>query len=165
VGLAVLLLSLVNLDVYRKGKRFKIKSRQWAQQEARTTIAKLRVQQEAYRAEHGVYLGTTTEGEDDLYPAPGSEPQRRRFQPRIDHRAAWAILAPAMPKTQMWCGYVIVAGPAGSLAPAGPRGKSLFANRAPSVPWYYIRAQCIQGEGKVLVYETTSASDQLISRE
>ena len=165
IGVAVLFSGLVALDVYRKARRFKGKSHQWAVTEARATIPKLRARQETYRAKHGTYLSTTSKGEDDFYPAPGPEPQRRPFQPSIDERPAWAKLSPAMPKKVMWCGYVIVAGPAGSLAKAGPRGKALFANRPPPDPWYYIRARCIQGAGKVLLFESTSTSKQIVLSE
>jgi hypothetical protein len=164
IGVAVLFSGLVALDVYRKARRFKGKSHQWAVAEARATIPQLRARQETYRAKHGVYLSTITRGEDDFYPARGSEPQRRRFQPLIDQRPAWALLTSAMPKTQLWCGYVIVAGPGGSLAKAGPRGKTLFGNRPPPNPWYYIRARCIQGEGKVLKFESTSTSKWVVFR-
>ncbi len=166
IGFATALMLYVSLwSVYRSAKRFKIESRKTAVTEARTTIAKLHKAQEAYRAKHGVYLATTLKGEGDFYPAPDPEPRRRRFLPRTDGRTAWAQLRSAMPKVRMYCGYVIVAGPAGSLAKAGPRGKALFDNRPPKAPWFYVRAECIQGEGKILHFESSSASKKILLRE
>jgi len=162
IGVAVALLGYVGFSVYRKAKRFEGVARRGAEREARVTIARLRAAQTTYRSEHGVYLATTSRGENDFYPAPAPEPKRRRFQPRIDRRPGWAVLAPAMPRERLYCGYVIVAGPAGSLARAGPHGRGLFANRPPSTPWYYIRARCIQGAGRVLVFESTSASERIV---
>jgi hypothetical protein len=165
IGIAATLLGSVCLLVYRNGKHYQAEARRWAEQEARASIAKLRTAEEAYRAEHGAYLATTTRGEDDFYPAPGPEPRRRLFQPRKDRRPPWALLSPAMPHKRLLCGYVVVAGPAGSLAEAGPRGRALFDHRPPSGPWYYIRARCIQGAGKVLTFESTSASTRILFRE
>jgi len=165
VVIAAAMLGTISFSIYRSGQRFKMDSRRWATQEARTTIVRLHAAEEAYRSRHGVYLATTTRGEDDLYPAPGPEPRRRPFQPLVDELPAWSILMPAMPLKRHYCGYVIVTGPAGSLANAGPRGKKLFAKGAPSKPWYYIRARCIQRRDKILIFESTSESDRIFFQE
>jgi hypothetical protein len=161
VFIAAAMLGTISFSICRSGQRFKGDSRRWAEQEARTTIAKLHLAEEAYRSRHGVYLATTTRGEGDLYPAPGPEPRRRFFQPMLDDHVGWSVLTPAMPEKRLFCGYVVVAGPAGSLANAGPRGKKLFDNRPPPKPWYYIRAQCIQRRDKILIFESTSKSDRI----
>ncbi len=165
VGIAAAMLGTISFSIHRSGQRFKKESRQWAEQEARATIAKLHLAEAADRSQHGVYLATTSRGEDDLYPARGPEPRRRRFQPLVDELPAWTVLMPAMPLKRLFCGYVIVTGPAGSLANAGPRGKVLFANGPPSKPWYYIRARCIQNRDKILIFESTSESDRIFFQE
>lgn len=162
IGIAAAMLGTISFSIHRSGQRFKRESLRWAEQEARATIAKLHVAEAAYRGKHGVYLATTSRGEDDLYPAPGPEPRRRLFQPLVDGRQAWTLLMSAMPRKRLFCGYVIVAGPAGNLANAGPRGKALFANRPPSQPWYYIRARCIHRRDKILNFESTSESDRIV---
>lgn len=160
-GIALALIGYVSYRVYEASQRFKKASGPTTKREAHTTLGKLRAAEAAYRADHGVYLATTSHGEKDFYPAPGPEPQRRKFQPHKDGRPGWTRLAAAMPRGLMYCGYVVVAGPAGSLAKAGPRGRALLGNRPPATPWYYILTECIQGEGKVLRFATTSTSDKI----
>jgi len=161
IVIAAAMLGAISLSIYRSGQLFKGDAHRWAEKEARTTIAKLRLAEEAYRSKHGVYLATTSRDENDLYPARGPEPHRRFFQPMLDDRVGWTVLTGAMPEKRLFCGYVIVTGPAGSLAKAGPRGKALFGNRPPSKPWYYIRARCIQRRDKILIFESTSESDRI----
>ncbi len=108
-------------------------------------IAAIKSSEEGYKAESSQYLSTTTTGETDFYPvlgSGGSEPTPKTWNPSGDGRALWVTLGVSAPKSALYCGYVVVAGDAGSLAGAGARGRTLFQNVAPQRPWYYIRAEC-----------------------
>lgn len=123
-------------------------------------IAAIKSSEEAYKAESSQYLSTTTTGEADFYPVLGSggdEPTPKSWNPTGDGKALWLALAVSVPKSALYCGYVVVAGDANSFAGAGARGRTLFQNVAPQRPWYYIRAACdFDGDSSVnSSFETT----------
>jgi len=113
--------------------------------EVMALIAEIKTKEEAYRAENGAYLSTTNVGEDDFFPAliPGSEPKPKLLG---TPPAGWTAVGIAPQRSQLYCGYVVVAGPANSFtgptASAGTEGQALFGGTAPTVPWFYIRATC-----------------------
>ena len=124
-------------------------------------IAAIKSAQEAYKAERSHYVSTGT-SEQDYYPQLGSnEPTLKVWNPASDGRAAWRDLSVSVPKDKLYCGYVVISGVAGSLQGAGPRGQTLFDNKAPNRPWYYIRAECdFDGKGKPnATFETTFDSE------
>lgn len=147
------ILSAVGVVAYQ---RYVNRSRQ---SEVFAMIASIRSAQEAYRAEASRYLSTGS-SETDYYPVLGSsgrEPVRKQWNPTDHGKAAWESLAVSAPSKGLYCGYVVVAGSAGSLAGAGARGITLFNNTVPSRPWYYIRAECdFDGSSSVnTTFETT----------
>ena len=114
--------------------------------EVMAMIAEIKTKEEAYRAENGAYLATTATNENDFFPAlvAGSEPKPKAI---AGAPASWAALGLAPQRSQLYCGYVVLAGPAGSFtgpsgSVAGSEGQALFLGTAPTVPWYYIRATC-----------------------
>ena len=118
-------------------------------------IAAMKQAEEAYKAETGQYVSTGS-SENDFYPrlATSGEPKKKLFQPST---AGWRALNVSPPAKYLYCGYVAIAGPAGSLANAGPAGKALFGNQVPQTAWYYIRATCdLDGNPAVnSIFETT----------
>ncbi len=120
-------------------------------------IASIKSSQEAYKAETSQYVSTGS-GETDYYPALGSgEPTLKAWDPDKDSKPGWLALGLSPPKSALYCGYVVVAGEANSLAGAGSRGITLFNNKAPTRPWYYIRVECdFDGDSSVnSSFETT----------
>lgn len=127
-------------------------------------IAALKSAEESYKAEFSAYYGTTSVGETDFYPvlrSSGTEPTPKRFDPTAAGRTLWANLRVSPPSTQLYCGYVVVAGSANSFGLAGARGRTLFNNTPPQRPWYYVRAIC-DFDGKTTKdseFETTFDSE------
>ncbi len=129
--------------------------------EAFQMIAAIREAEEAHRKEASSYL-SSSEDENDFYPPPVNEPTAQGFTPKRDKQQLWTRLEVKPPSEKLYCGYVVISGPAGSLMAAGPRGRALLGNPAPSKPWYYIRAHCSFGGGRRLLFETTSLSGKIV---
>jgi type IV pilus assembly protein PilA len=115
-------------------------------------FAELRVRQEEYHAEEGLYLSTGA-GEGDMFPpgapvAPGD--------PAIDispllsavdgtgSTAAdkWSLLRMRPRKTALRCAYVSIAGPGGGGAIGGRASGDFNMTAVPESNWYYLLAQC-----------------------
>ena len=114
-------------------------------------FGEFRAKEEAYRAETSRYVTTTAVGETDYYPAllaTGLEPKAKFWgPPNATPPASWTTLGINPGKTQLYCGYVAVSGPAGSWgAFAGPMGEKFRNSGAigppPATPWWYVNASC-----------------------
>jgi prepilin-type N-terminal cleavage/methylation domain-containing protein len=124
--------------------------------EVNAMIGEFRVKEEAYKAEAGVYLATTTVGETDYWPVlqASGEPKLKFYTPAP---ASWTTLGLQPPRQQMYCGYVVVAGPGGAWpATAGTLGKALWNNAAPALPFFYVNASC-DNDGNPAVNSTFTA--------
>lgn len=124
--------------------------------EVYSMIAAIKQAEESYKAETSAYL-TVSASEDDFYPtlrSAGAEPARKPFDPQS--KPLWKALGITSYSKHLYCGYAVVAGPAGSL-PGGSRGATLFGGVAPQVVWFYIRAACDldSNAAKDSYYETT----------
>ncbi len=129
--------------------------------EVNAMIGEFRMKEEAYKAEAGQYLATTTTGETDFYPAllASGEPKLKFWQP-LPAGSNWSALGISATRQQLYCGYVVVAGPGGSWPSiAGTRGEALWNNTAPTTPFWYINASC-DNDGNSAVNSTfTSGSN------
>lgn len=121
--------------------------------EAMAMLGEFRAKEEAFRAENSAYLSTTASGEDDFYPALGSCPGSQtepcpKALPDITTWAGdatlklWLELGIRPNRSQLYCGYVAVAGAPNQWGLAGTDGKALLGATAPTVAWYYLRASC-----------------------
>ncbi len=122
-------------------------------------IAAIKQAEESYKAETGSYLSTGAT-ENDFYPVLGSkgtEPTLKPFDVNNAPDSRWKDLNVSAPSKNLYCGYVVIAGPAGAWGSAGARGQTLFGGKLPTTPWYYIRATCdLDGKsGTNSFYETT----------
>jgi type IV pilus assembly protein PilE len=141
--------------------------------EVMAMIGEFKAKQEAYRAEFNTYCGSnatdlangsdclTATNETTLYPAllASGEPTPKSVATLAARPGGWQRLGINPQRNQLYCGYVAVAGPAGT-APTGADGQALystFPGNAPTTPWFYIRAQCDNdGNAAVNVTYTTA---------
>jgi hypothetical protein len=101
--------------------------------EVPTMFAQLRMLEEQYKTENGVYLATG--GEADVWPA-----QPSPTEVMIDASApdSWRKLG-VTSEMPIHCGYVVVAPP----QDFGETGQTLFASmQPPNHAWYYAIAKC-----------------------
>ncbi len=104
--------------------------------EANAMFAALRVAQEQYHLENGVYLSTSA-GEAATWPAtPG-----RTAQTILPLPATWTALKVKLPEENVYCGYVTIAGPGGDGTNIGALATS-FGMTTPATDWYYMIAHC-----------------------
>jgi prepilin-type N-terminal cleavage/methylation domain-containing protein len=126
--------------------------------EVMAMLGELRVKEEAYRAENNSYLSTTTVGETDYYPvllATGLEPKAKTIAPLP---ASWTALGVNPTRSQLYCGYVVVAGAPNTWGLAGAEGKKLLdpsgaGATVPTALWWYARATC-DNDGNATVNAT-----------
>lgn len=147
------ILATVGIFAY---KRYAAKARK---SEVFSMIASIKSAEESYKAESSQYLSTGTQ-EKDYYPvlgSNGSEPNPKPWDPKAAGKTGWQALGISPYASALYCGYVVIAGSANSLTGAGARGVTLFQNKAPNRPWYYIRAECdFDGNSSVnSTFETT----------
>ncbi len=103
--------------------------------EVNSFFAELRVREEQYFGEYGVYLSTGT-SESDTYPAtPSSSAQTLTGIP-----ATWTTLKVNLPESSARCGYVVMAGT--PTTAAGPLATGQFGYVVPSHNWFYVLAHC-----------------------
>jgi prepilin-type N-terminal cleavage/methylation domain-containing protein len=126
--------------------------------EAMAMLGEFRAKEEAYRAENNTYLSTDV-NEATYYPVLGNcasgstEPCPKTIPtasswsstPPLDK---WLALGITPNHTQLYCGYVAIAGTAGAWGNAGTDGKNMFSNVAPTVNWYYLHASCDNNSSK-----------------
>jgi prepilin-type N-terminal cleavage/methylation domain-containing protein len=121
-------------------------------------MGELRSKEEAYRAENSTYIGDTVD-ENNLFPAllAAGEPAAKVWTTSTP--AYWTTLGINPSKAQLYCGYVVIAGPAGGWNNAGTNGKNIFNNVAPTIPWWYVNAACDNdGQGAPNATFTTSSA-------
>lgn len=106
--------------------------------EAAAMLAEIRMKEEAYRAENSRYLATGAD-ESAIYPAllTSGEPSAKP----VTRPATWVTLGINPGRGQLYCGYVALAGAAGT-PPDAAAGLALFGNAAPTQPWWYALAVC-----------------------
>jgi prepilin-type N-terminal cleavage/methylation domain-containing protein len=135
--------------------------------EVMAMFAEFRAKEEAWKAENTTYLSSTSVGENDFYPAllPSGEPRAKTVAPLP---ALWTRLGINPARTQLYCGYVAVAGPANSFTSgaisAGAVGQRLFGGTPPTRPWYYLRATC-DNDGNATtnaLFSTTMANQTVV---
>ena len=106
---------------------------QKSETEVQAMFTALKLAEEQYKLENGVYLSTSA-AETDTWPAtPGPTPQDLTPLP-----ATWVSLKPNLPQPQSRCGYVVIAGPGGAVGAKA----TAFGFTAPSTSWYYVLAHC-----------------------
>ncbi|MDA3864925.1 MAG: prepilin-type N-terminal cleavage/methylation domain-containing protein [Deltaproteobacteria bacterium] len=103
-------------------------------------FAEIKKSQYAYKAEYGQFLSTGS-SESDLYPVllGSGEPKKKDWNPSTSSN--WYKLGVSPQTNQVYCGYVTMAGSAGT-APSGTWGSELFSAGTPQKPWFYLVAQC-----------------------
>jgi prepilin-type N-terminal cleavage/methylation domain-containing protein len=143
--------------------------------EAMSLIVEFKAKEEAYRAEFNTYLSTDS-AEGNVYPTIGGcpagqvEPCPKLLPARNTWTVApllnWATLGLNPARSQLYCGYVAIAGAAGAWGIAGSDGKNAFGNgTAPTAPWFYVRAVCDNSptDARNATYVGTSANSTLVT--
>jgi type IV pilus assembly protein PilE len=112
--------------------------------EVYSLFGEIRTKEEAYRSEFSSYLGTDV-AETNFYPVPNNTPQT--WSPPAG--GPWTQLGVNPGRSQVYCGYVVIAGTPGVTGNAGARGLAWFNNggNAPSTQWWYANASC-DNDGK-----------------
>jgi type II secretory pathway pseudopilin PulG len=124
-----------------------------AKSEVYAMLGEIRTKEEAYLAEFSAYVTAThTSGgstETDVHPAllGPAEFKTKAWGTPGDVRWGSAGLGINPPRSQLYCGYVVISGAAGSAAPgSGTAGASILANVTTGgtipVPWFYARGCC-----------------------
>jgi type IV pilus assembly protein PilE len=95
--------------------------------------------EESYFAENGAYLSTGT-GDTDYFPTPlkggGSYTTLGTSMP-----TTWQTLRIQTGQNGLYCGYVAIAGAAGTAPGSSSAGNGLWST-TPTRPWFYVRAEC-----------------------
>lgn len=106
--------------------------------EVHAMFAELRLHQEQYQAENGVYLSTGA-NEADYHPAAPSGPDAPN--PVNPMPLDWTKLRMQPDKENLYCSYVSIAGPAAG-GTIGPVANSFGMLAPPLTNWYYLIAEC-----------------------
>ena len=105
--------------------------------EVNAVFAELRQRQEEYHLANGVYFSTGT-AETDTFPAtPGRTAQLVTAPP-----ASWTTLKVRLSNEKLYCGYVVIAGAAGTATGLGTKAGEFGLVNAPATDWYYLLAHC-----------------------
>lgn len=105
--------------------------------EVANVMAEIALKQEAFYVENGSYFSTGAD-DDDIHPASPSVSEPTT----IAANAAWGTLGINLGKTELWCGYVTIAGDANDGTNIGARASGDFGFTAPTQDWFYVIAQC-----------------------
>ena len=105
--------------------------------EANAVFAELRQRQEEYHLANGRYYSTGVDESDTFPAAPDRAPQSASGMP-----ASWVTLKLRLPKSDLYCGYVAIAGTANSAVGLGAKAVEFGLTAAPSTDWYYLLAHC-----------------------
>ncbi len=136
VVVIVTILSTLAVSAYHK---FMIRARST---EVFAMFAEIRAKEESYRAEFTSYLSVST-SDTDFYPVLGSagnEPTTKTWAPTNTN---WTNLGVSPPRTQLYCGYAVVAGAANSWGSATNTVTQTFlSGTAPTVNWWAAVAMC-----------------------
>jgi prepilin-type N-terminal cleavage/methylation domain-containing protein len=111
-------------------------------------LGEIRAKEEAYKAEYSKYLATST-SETDFYPVllgAGQEPKAKTWKASAPttwtNTSGLPTLGLNPTRTQLYCGYAVLADDTGQSPPAAARGNAAFNNTAPLVPYWYAIATC-----------------------
>jgi prepilin-type N-terminal cleavage/methylation domain-containing protein len=128
-----------------------------AEGEVAAMFAELRVRQEQYHLENGVYLSTSA-AETTTWPtAPNRKGQTIQPLP-----ATWQALKLLPPDQTAYCTYVAIAGVPGG---AGGTIATSFGFAAPNANWFYLVARCnMDGNSATDGYFFTSSVDATIRK-
>jgi prepilin-type N-terminal cleavage/methylation domain-containing protein len=142
--------------------------------EVMSMIGEFRAKEEAYRAEFNGYCNTqtnctTTALETVFYPALGTcaagsvEPCPKVL---TTPPAAWTTMGINPQRKQLYCGYVVVAGAAGTAVSVAGDGQNLLGMATLTVPWYYIHASCDNKSTNPLntTYTTAMSSTAVVTK-
>jgi type II secretory pathway pseudopilin PulG len=137
---------------------FRESSKSKAESEVAAMFAELRVRQEQYHLENGVYWQTGT-SDTALHPATPLK-TGQTIQPLP---TTWQTLKVLPPDQTVYCSYVTRAGVAGGSA--GTVATGTFGFTVPSSNWYYVLARCdMDGNSSVDGYFFTSNVDSTIRK-
>lgn len=108
--------------------------------EVHVLFTELKLRQEAFAVEHDSrYLSTGT-ADDDYWPgAPSGSKVPTTLAPMP---TAWSQLKMAPDRTEVYCGYVTIAGLGGDPANIGATATAFGMTAAPARNWYYVIAEC-----------------------
>jgi prepilin-type N-terminal cleavage/methylation domain-containing protein len=145
--------------------------------EAYAMLGEIRSREEAYRAEFSVYSGTTPSASESAlfplvdsgicYPTGSREPCQKAASPAANAVLpdGWKGLGINPGRFTLACGYVAIAGDAGT-AVTGVEGQRLLGSSNISTPWWYAIAVC-DNDGNsatnatfVTAYNTTVVTSQ-----
>ncbi len=128
--------------------------------EANAMFAALRIAQEQYRLENGTYLSTGADEGDTFPAAPVATAQSL-----LPLATTWTTLRVRVPETRAYCGYVTIAGLAGT-APTGAKALEFGLTAAPATDWYYILAHCnLDGSSTRDSYYFTASFDTKVQKQ
>jgi prepilin-type N-terminal cleavage/methylation domain-containing protein len=128
-----------------------------AESEVASMFAELRVRQEQYHLENGVYLSTGA-SETATWPATPN----RKGQTIQPLPATWLSLKVLPPDSTVYCTYVVRAGVAGGAA--GTIATS-FGFTVPNANWFYIVARCnMDGNSATDGYFFTSSVETTLQK-
>jgi prepilin-type N-terminal cleavage/methylation domain-containing protein len=112
-------------------------SRKSRASEVQAVFAELHQRQSEYHFANGTYFSTGT-GETDIFPAaPVAASQSIAVLP-----ASWETLKVRPTYQKLYCGYVAIAGAAGSATGLGTKAGQFGLINAPNTDWYYLLARC-----------------------
>ena len=112
-------------------------------------FAEIKQAEEAYKGEYGMYVSTGA-NENDLYPAllGSGEPAAKPWNP--PQNSPWATLGVSPTSSKLYCGYVAIAGAAGT-QPSGTLGQQAYSGQRLATPWFYVVAKCdLDGDSSTL---------------
>ena len=138
--------------------------------EAYSMLGEIRNREEAYRAEFSAYLGwSSDESTTSAVPqVDGSchEPCPKDVNPTTATLPpGWTNLGINPGRTQLACGYIGIAGDAGS-KPSGALGQALLGSANLTTPWWYAVAICDNdGDSSTNATFTTAYSTTVVSAQ
>ncbi|MBK9032494.1 MAG: prepilin-type N-terminal cleavage/methylation domain-containing protein [Myxococcales bacterium] len=105
--------------------------------EVNAVFAEMRQRQEEYHLANGTYFSTGT-GETDTYPTTPTKTAQLASSPP----ASWTTLKLRLTNDKLYCGYVAIAGTAGSAVGLGTKAGEFGLTAGPATDWYYLLAHC-----------------------
>lgn len=179
----MIVVTIIGVLAVVAGSAYKRYSASGRNAEAMAMIGEFKTKEEAYRAEFNTYMSTDV-AEANVYPPIGScpagqtEPCPKLLPVRstwtTNPLLGWANLGINTMKNQLYCGYVAIAGAAGSWtgavganSTAGTQGQAALGGggTAPAVPWFYLRAECDnnRGDPRNTTFVMTGSNSAVIS--
>lgn len=110
--------------------------------EAYSMLGELRNREEAYRAEFSQYQGASDENSSSFFPqVDGSCSEPCQKDVTSGQPTWWTNIGVNPGRKTLVCGYVAVAGTAGT-APSGALGSAMLGSSNLTTPWWYAVATC-----------------------